>query len=74
MTVTLKEADELIELAEKKQLVLQVGHLERDDERLVVRAVRGPAIDAQSVGRWLPTDALPAPGDGLSSTQGPEAS
>ena len=29
MTVTLAEADELIELAEKKQLVLQVGHLER---------------------------------------------
>lgn len=29
MTVTLEEADDLIEKAEKKQLILQVGHLER---------------------------------------------
>jgi len=39
MTVTLQEADELIREAEKKGLLLQIGHLERFNS--VVRALNG---------------------------------
>jgi predicted dehydrogenase len=39
MTVTLQEADELIQAAEKKNCVLQIGHLERFNS--VIRALKG---------------------------------
>ena len=42
MTKSLEEADELIELAKKKNLVLQVGHIERFNS--AVRAVE-PLLD-----------------------------
>ncbi len=57
LTATVEEAEELIELAQKKQLVLQVGHIERFNPAVVEMAkhVHKPAfIEVSRLGPYDP--------------------